>query len=309
MTEDPAQREPHSAVSGLPQVTKLLAGVVAPTTLVTGLLFYFGWMHAYWFFQYFGVHSTLLGLTTVDFVMRSADALFVPMTVLACGSLLMLWAHAALRTRLAAGSRPLLMRRLVPILTGIGLLLTLGGLASVFRPTLLDRRVALAPLCLGGGVLLLLYAVRLGRALRPAGRSEQVKRPPEWIAVGEWAGVFVLVSLSLFWAATDYSAAVGRSQARRYAAELSREPEVALYSERSLRLRAPGVREVRCQDPEATYRFRYDGLKFMLQSGEQYVLIPEQWSRATGAAFVIPRTDTLRLEFFPAAATTAPATC
>jgi hypothetical protein len=304
VTNDPGQGDPHSAVSGLPQLTKLLAGVVAPTTLLTALMFYFGWMHAYWFFDYFGVNSTLLGLTSVDFVMRSADALFVPMTVLACAVLLALWAQAALRARLAAGRRSALTRRLAPILIGTGALLTFAGLVSVFTPTPLDRRVAAAPLCLGGGVLLLLYGVRLGRAVHAIERD-----PPAWAPVAEWAGVFVLVSLSLFWAATDYSAAVGRSQARQYASSLSREPDLALYSERSLRLHGPGVREVRCQDPEATYRYRYDGLKLMLQSAGQYVLIPEKWSPATGTTFVVPRVDSLRLEFARATATAPPDTC
>src|SRR5262245_47160433 len=65
--------------SGLPQVTRVFAAIVAPTTLVTSLLFYFGWMYVYWYFDYFGVHSTLLGLTTTDYIMQTADALFVPM--------------------------------------------------------------------------------------------------------------------------------------------------------------------------------------------------------------------------------------
>jgi hypothetical protein len=113
------------------------------------------------------------------------------------------------------------------------------------------------------------------------------------------------VALSLFWAATAYSAAVGRAQARLYAAELAAEPDAVLYSERSLRLAGPGVREVPCQGAEAGYRFRYDGLKLMLQSGGQYVLIPAQWTRSSGVAFVIPRTDSLRLELHPASADSA----
>src|SRR6266545_5733561 len=96
--------EPPTA--GLPQLTRILGTIVAPTTLLTSLLFYFGWSHAYWFFDYFGVNSTLLGLTTRDYVQRSLDGLFVPLTVVACAGLLALWGHTMLRARLAEGTRP-----------------------------------------------------------------------------------------------------------------------------------------------------------------------------------------------------------
>jgi hypothetical protein len=65
--ERPADRagEPdESPFEGLPQLTRLLGTIVAPTTLLTSLLFYFGWSHAYWYYDYFGVNATLLGLTT-----------------------------------------------------------------------------------------------------------------------------------------------------------------------------------------------------------------------------------------------------
>src|SRR6266508_5019985 len=116
------------AAAGLPQLTKILGTVVAPTTLLTSLLFYFGWSHAYWFFDYFGVNSTLLGLTTRDYVMRSLDGLFVPMTVVACAGLLVLWGHAMLRARLVVGTRPPLV---LPVVTVAGIALAGAGLLSV----------------------------------------------------------------------------------------------------------------------------------------------------------------------------------
>jgi hypothetical protein len=72
-----------------------------------------------------------------------------------------------------------------------------------------------------------------------------------------------------------------------------------LYSERSLSISAPGVRETRCGDAKAAYGFRYDGLVLILQSGNQYVLLPYRWNRADGVALVIPRNDSVRLEFGP----------
>jgi hypothetical protein len=99
-------------MSGLAQLTRILGTIVAPTTLLTSVLFYFGWMHAYWFFDYFGVNSTVLGLTTQDYLMRALDGLWVPMTVVAGAGLLVLWGHAVLRGRLATIS-PDVLRVLV----------------------------------------------------------------------------------------------------------------------------------------------------------------------------------------------------
>jgi hypothetical protein len=288
-------------MTGISQLAKLVGAIAAPTTLLTSLLFYFGWSRAYWFYDYFGVHSTLLGLTTQDYVQQSLDGLFVPLTMAACAVLLGLWAHTLLRACLAGGASPRLLRVLLLALAGGGLVLTVAGLWSVVATTVLTQHLAAAPISLAVGVVLLVYAAHLWRSTNP--RGDGAARPrAAWLAIAEWAGVFVLVGLSLFWAANDYSAAVGRSRARQFVAELPIYPSAVLYSERSLNLRAPGVREVRCQDQEAAYRFRYDGLKLVLQSGDQYLFLPEAWTPTDGVAILMPRNDALRLEFIPASA-------
>ena len=73
-----------------------------------------------------------------------------------------------------------------------------------------------------------------------------------------------------------------------------------VFSAARLGLQGPGIREVACADPAAAYPFRYDGLKMVLQSGDQYLFLPAGWHRSTGAAILIPRNDSLRLEFIPA---------
>jgi hypothetical protein len=228
----------------------------------------------------------------------------------ACAVLVALWAHTVLRSRLAGGASPRLLRVLLAALVGGGLALTVAGLWSVVATTVLSRHLAAAPISLAVGVVLLVYAAHLWRSIGARGAGAAPPRAA-WLAIAEWAGVFVLVGLSLFWAANDYSAAVGRSRARQFVAELPIYPSAVIYSERSLNLRAPGVREVRCQDQEAAYRFRYDGLKLVLQSGDQYLFLPEAWTPRDGVAILMPRSDALRLEFIPASAprTTRAAAC
>ena len=75
------------------------------------------------------------------------------------------------------------------------------------------------------------------------------------------------------------------------------QPAAVLFSANSLSLDVDGVTEVRCDDPEAAYRFRYDGLRLVRQSGDQYLLLSSTWSRETGSAVLIPRGGDVRLEF------------
>lgn len=294
----------------LSRLARLVGTVVAPTTMLTGLLYYFGWSFAYYFFDYFGVNSTLLGLSTRDYLQRCVDGLFVPVTVTGCAALAAVWGYLALRVRLSAASGQRALRVVVPVAAVAGAVLAIGGLLSVFTRTVLSQHLAAAPLSLAIGVLLLTCAIRLRRSHaipKPATRNDGADRNigPDWAGLGEWAAVFILVGLSLFWAANDYSAAVGRTRARQFAAELPSYPSAVLYSERSLSLDAPGVREVRCRDAEAAYRFRYEGLKLMIQSGDQYVFLPDTWSPTDGVAILIPRSDSLRLEFVPQHARTS----
>jgi hypothetical protein len=271
--------------SDLSRVSRLIREVVAPTTLATGLLFYFGWSHAYWFFDYFGVNSTVLGLTPSDHLMRGLDGLFVPLVVVAIVALVVVWARSLLAGQLAGRRVP---PWLPPALGVAGVALCANGLSRVFVKTALNRGLAVAPVCLAAGVAAIAVAVRLATAGQP--RSETA-------GMVEYGAVFVLVALSLFWAANDYSAAVGRARAAQFVRQLPTHPEAIVYSREDLHL-AGDVGAVRCADTEDDgYRWRYDGLALVLQSSDQYVLVPEGWTKADGVAIVLPRTDDVRLEF------------
>ena len=211
-TQSAGSEDGAGTTSGISQLARIVGTIVAPTTLLTSVLFYFGWVHAYNFFDYFGVNSTVLGLTTQDYLMRSLDGLFVPMTVVACVGLLGLWGHGLLRARLAAGAPLRVLRSLIPVLAMVGLGLAVGGLWTVFvvEETLLDPYLygTASPICLALGVLLLTYTVHLWRSLS-AGDTTAGPARPAWAAVAEWGAVFMLVGLSLFWAAGNYAIAVG----------------------------------------------------------------------------------------------------
>lgn len=287
--------KPDSPAKGL----RLISTVLAPTTVLTGLLFFFGRQHANWLLAYFGVPLSTMGLTVQDYLVRSADGLFTPVAVVMAAMLTMLWLHRFLHARLTEQGWNRLLRILTPVTVLFGLAGLVVAFVGIVAPQTFATSYSVPGASLSLGVTSLLCTSRL--------TSSRASRPlPGAIAVTEWVVSFVLVSVGLFWAVADYSASVGIGRAMEIEAALTSPPETVLYSPKSLSLHAPGVRETVCRTPDAAYRYRYTGLKFVLQSGGQYLLLPRQWTRTDGIAIVLPRTDSLRLEFTTIADPDAP---
>ena len=283
----------------LPRLLKVFGAIVAPTTLLTGLLFYFGRLHITGFFRYFRVNFTVLDLTVNDYLIRSADGLFRPVGAVTVFGLMALWLNRVLVERLKPGPRQKALRLLVPGLAVLGMLLLGVALADLLDPgALIASYPEAGGLCLAGGVLLLAYAAHLSRRFRPR-TGALTHRVAEATRLAEWGLAFLLLSIGLFWAVGSYAIAVGTGRAEQLHAELSEQPDAVLYSQTSLRLAVVGVTEVRCEDPEAAFRFRYDGLKLILQSGGQYLFVSGEWSRENGTAVLLPRGDSIRVEFAP----------
>jgi len=286
-----------------------VGALAAPTTVVTALLFYFGQLHAYAFFWHFGVNFTVLDLTPADYLVRSADGLFVPIAIAAAAALAGLWGHRLLVHRLAAGASSRIVHVLAPGAGAVGALLV--GLAFVL--VLADGPRGAFPAETGGlalaiGVLLLVYAVRLARSQERRRRPSSDGRRVPGTGLAEWAAAFVLVTVGLFWAVNSYAIGVGKGRALDLRAALPSWPDTVVYSERSLSLAVDGVTEVECSDPEAAYRFRYDGLKLVQQAGGHYLLLPATWTPASGSAVLLPRSGSVRLEF-SLAGTSRPPVC
>ena len=146
------------------RLAKFLGSVVAPATLLAALLYYYGYVHDYFFYGYFGLNTSVLGLTPVEYISGSVQTLIVPVIIVAIVVLLAVWGDAALRARLAAGSGLRMLGVLIPVMLISGLVLVVGGLISAFATTALTKLIAGAPLSLAFGVLLLAYTIHLRRS-------------------------------------------------------------------------------------------------------------------------------------------------
>lgn len=269
---------------------RVFASLLAPTTVLTALLFHFGTRHVTFFCERFGVHYTVLGLSAPDYLMRSADGMFVPLTVLAAAGLVALWGYRFLRSALAPRTWRILARRAVPVLVSLGLGLVVLGLTALAAPMLLYAVPGLPGVCVALGVILFPVAERLHQGL--AG-----KHVAGVVPVIQWTFTFVLATIGLFWAVTDYSAAVGEARGYEYETKLATMPETVVFSTKDIGVRGPGVTMTTCTVEDSAYRFRYDGLVMVLQSGGQSFLLPKAWNSRDGVALVLPRSGDVRLEF------------
>jgi len=274
---------------------RVFGSLLAPTTVLTALLFHFGTRHATFFCEWFGVHYSVLGLSAPDFLIRSSDGMFVPLTVLAAAGLTALWGYRFLRSALTPRTWRALARRAVPVLASLGIVLLLLGLTGLVVPALLYAVPGLPGVCVALGVILFPVAERLHATL--AGKSAAGVVP-----VLQWTFTFVLASIGLFWAVNDYSAAVGQARGYEYETKLGTMPETIVFSTKDIGVRGPGVNATACTAQDSAYRFRYDGLVLVLQSGGQSFLLPKEWNRRDGVALVLPRSGDVRLEFSPVGA-------
>ncbi|MGH7869349.1 MAG: hypothetical protein ACREP9_17360 [Candidatus Dormibacteraceae bacterium] len=59
-------------------VLAIIGTIASQAVLITGFLYYFGWVYAHSFLGYFGVDSSLVDYSTVDYTLRSINVMFEP---------------------------------------------------------------------------------------------------------------------------------------------------------------------------------------------------------------------------------------
>ncbi|MFC5063097.1 hypothetical protein [Actinomycetospora atypica] len=294
-----ARRPVPANESAAPVALRLVASVIAPTTVLTALLFYYGRLHAQSLTRQLRVQFTVLDFSFQDYVVRSADGLFTPLVAVAVVGLVCLWVARSITARWTPTQRRTVLRVWAPTASVLGLaLLAAAWIAGSSRDLFRDRP-EFGGLCLALGVLCLSTAGSAARRGFGRPRERTGEAGPAVGAIAKWTLAFLLVSAGLFWAVNDYAARVGTARGMEVAARLPTEPDVVLYSDKNLNLQVPGARSTFCAavpDP-AGFRYRYEGLKLVLQSGGQYLLLPATWNQIDGVSLVVPRGSGMRLEF------------
>lgn len=284
-----ANEEPTAAESApghepaLGPAVDFITRVVAPASLLTAILYYFGYLREHALFAYFGVDPGSLGFSTTDYLVRSAGTIFLPIaTVLVCGVLTVAVHHILSLALSRADSK----WRLVSCV-GIGVIaivLLAIGVLGLQQPDVNLPPLA-APIALGTGALLLEYTVHtaatympLSKQLQDAlGRTRNLRR----ILIG------ALLLVSAFWATSIVAQQRGDAFAQAFEASLPFQPRAVVYSHERLEITGPGVKEFHLAGADAAFIYRYDGLRPLIHSGGHWFLLPAGWTHGNGATVVI----------------------
>ncbi|HEV7807642.1 MAG TPA: hypothetical protein VGO80_17615 [Solirubrobacteraceae bacterium] len=266
--------------------------IVAPPAFVTALAFYFGWTLTAARASYYAIDVSALGFSTQDYLLRSTDALFVPLVAGLAVALGAVTLHAAVVRDLQSGQRRHLLLLTARIAVALGGTLFGLGLVGMFERLAIWPSYLWAPASPGIGVALLAYGLyllgRLSTGIRaraPSGRRARL----------DVALVVIMVVLSAFRTASVYADALGRGRAMGVAQNLGARPAVTVFSARRLHL--TGVAEQELDGRDSAYRYRYAGLRMLIRSGGKYFLLPDGWIRGRGAAIVLSDGPSLRFEF------------
>lgn len=262
---------------------------VAPATLLSALLFYFGYVSSRAQYLYFGVDVDAIGLSTRDYVMRSPQPLLVPLLLVGLIGAAALVAHLAIE------------RRTVPRWAVVGTA-AVGGVVLGSGVVLLFTYPAfggwwlygvVTPLVLAAGTGLAMYASRwlIGRPADIRDRSRRTAHRAS-LLLG-----LLIVATSLFWATATVAEWTGRGVAMSTARELHRLPLVILDTQERLYLTDGIIEESELPaDGDQTFRYRYRGFRLLVQGGDRLFLVPSRWSPAN-STLMIPLDGSIRVQF------------
>lgn len=127
---------------------------IAPPALLSALAFFYGWTLTDARSSYFGIDPSTLGFGTNDYILRSTDALFVPLGVMLLVLLCLLAVTATLNGKLESDRSHGWIRHGARLMSVVGGAATGAGVWAMFRPLPLLTYYLLPPVLLGGGVAL-----------------------------------------------------------------------------------------------------------------------------------------------------------
>ena len=275
------------------------ASVVAPITVLSALLFYFGYVSSHAQYGYFGIDVDTIGLSTQDYVMRSGLSLLVPLLTLVVIGLALVVAHLWITARIQ-GAEPATVLLIVRRTLAAGLVVFTAGMVLVGVYPLLDEwpyyaLVTPAVVAVGAGVVAYTWAL----AARLSAAEDRAKSPTRSPTLRRMGVVLLwfLVVVTVFWSTATIAQWSGRGLARSTARHLDKLPTVILDTKERLFLFDPGVKESALPTSEGqTFHYRYRNLHLLINGNNRMFLVPPVWS-ASDTVLVVPLDGSVRVRF------------
>lgn len=268
---------------------RAIAAFGSPLAIGTVLLFYFGWVRTRRQALALGYDTTVLDMTTTDYVLKSVNVLFVPLVALLVLTLGLTVLHRRLLDRYDAERAdgpwpPSWVAVLQNAWLGwpvLGLVLFLG----------LPAVPEIGGLVIPTGITLAITTYLYGRVVLRHFDPDS-GRPP----AGGRALLLTLLVFALFWDTERVARIAGDLYAQDIAARPDQLPRVTVFSKQRLLLDGPHVTEQAVGDGQSAYAYRYSGLHLLQRNGDRYFLLSVDGTPDTGRLAVLKDGEGMRIE-------------
>ncbi|MGK8559480.1 hypothetical protein [Nocardia gipuzkoensis] len=284
----------RSAVPASPAMLQRWVGfigaVVAPTTIITALCYYFGYVHTRKKLAYFGVDCDALGFSSSDYVVGSVSVLYAPLLLLLVGWFSAAWVGTYARRFIRSGQRPRLVRYIGRTILTLGAIFITTGVTGVAAPWLTPKAPVISwvfsPTTLGLGGLL----VVVGYWVQSASMSgASTHKPTPTTRVNQTIAIAVSL-VALFAVMNSFATRLGENAAQSAAHEFwTRESVVSVVTDERLDVPRNLIAETLVEaQPQQPPRFRYQCFRTLVARGDLWVLVPAKWSQDNGFAVIVP---------------------
>ncbi|GGT11735.1 hypothetical protein [Streptomyces purpureus] len=275
-------------LGGLDSPGALLRVVVAQGTFIAALLFYLGAMYTSTFYRYFHISLNSLDLGFGEQVTQSLHLLKLEVLV-AAGVIVLLVAAPWVRRRARTGARAYgggapPVSKLEVVAGRASLAIVAAGVVLLALWTEIQPYGWVAPLVIAAGLLLSQCRDSAGR--RPRGFRRRAL--PVFVA-----GAFV------FWALTQVTVETARRDAGDHARRVADWTGVVVLSSHPLALPTGGGLQKEVLPGGLLHRYRYSGLRLLLERNGRYFVVPLGWNARTDAIYVIRESDTTWIGLTP----------
>ncbi|GAA2402505.1 hypothetical protein [Nonomuraea africana] len=271
------------------------SNIIAPTTLVTSLLFYFGYLATRARFEYFGVYLDLVNLSTADLLLYGSEVVYVPIVLVALIALATAGLGLGTQWLVSDPRRDALSRWTALAIVMISFILFVRAVVGIVVPHVSANEVqGTTALSLTIGVLLLRHAGTLWGKLRER-RSDPGWAPSgSGLAIARWSSIALAVC-GVFWAANSFAASYGAGLGQVDAERLGGRPQVFLQTAEPLADPPPGVSHT-ALPAGGKFKHRYTGLRLLVESGGHLFLVPAPWQRGVSRTVVLANSGDVRLQ-------------
>lgn len=299
--DPPPGRGDAPPTTGRPQLARVLelTGLVfAPTSLLTAMLYYFGYSRERALYGYFGVDLGTVGLSTTDYLVRSAGVAFSSLAVLSMTTLAGITLYPVIMEFLIRSGTSIA----IAVICGAGAAaagLFVVALVGLLSPTKTVGPEILAPSALGSAALITAFTLTF--AQRHLSMPPTLRKGLASAVIGRLAVLTALILIAMFWATADIGQQHGESTAHIIELTLAEQPQAVVYSRQRLQIRGPGVTVSPLDGRDAAYAYRYSGLRLLVHNAGKWLLLPAGWTSANrSTAVIIADTDTsVRVELGP----------